>query len=96
MKPSIGRIVLYKLSPADIAQIGGPLAHPLVAGVVRPAMIVEVHRDDEVDLKVTLGPFPDLWAPGRVIGAGEGAWSWPSIAANAPSRPIGVHYGDRI
>lgn len=74
MKPSIGRIVFYKLSP-----------HYSEENRVRPATIMRVHNDTCVDLCVTLDPFVDSDVASSthhsvrsvVMGDGLCQWSWP-------------------
>lgn len=84
-KPSIGRIVHYCLDEADRSQIaatGGN--HGLI---VQPAVIVAVHSDDCVNLKVLIDGPQDLWVtsimhfdPATGDDAAQpanGTWRWP-------------------
>jgi hypothetical protein len=73
-KPSLGRIVLYKLREGASA------------GQERPAMIVRVWTDDCVQLKVFLDEVNDHGSEtfassatraGAWAGDPEGTWRWP-------------------
>jgi hypothetical protein len=88
--PTVGRIVLYTISPADesflaskfASQIGRTLNKPC-AGDVYPALIVRVFSELGVNLKVQLDGEPVFWATSRVPGEGEGRWALPTIAPAA-------------
>ena len=106
MKPSIGRIVHYKLSVYDLAEIvrrrhelsraGG--AHlEMAADQVLPMLIVKVHGDhpnSAVNGHVFLDGDDTLFVSSRLLGEAAGTWSWPAIVP--PATPVGVAYGDRI
>jgi hypothetical protein len=76
MKPTIGRIVIYKTTEADRKQFYD--AHGNGESVKElPAIIVNVWSDTCVNLKV-LGDAPiDVWRTSMNQGDGEGNWNWP-------------------
>lgn len=86
MKPTIGRIVHYKLTSSDVAIINQQDPHqpsrrnPVSEGQVYPAMVVAVFGNGEhVNLKVFLdgGPSAECWATSRPEGDAPGTWCWP-------------------
>jgi len=88
-RPSIGRIVHYRLSDVDIDGLepdGAPLRdrlNGLVAGDYIPAMVVRTWAEPASHAKlVNLRCFPDgavatLWRTSVEQGDGNGQWTWP-------------------
>lgn len=83
-QPSIGRIVLYRLTEDDAQQVTQQRAHtgttgnPAEAGQQYPAVIVQIFYADACNLRVLLdGQDPPLWATSRSVGEGPGTWAWP-------------------
>ena len=85
MKPSLGRIVHYKLSHEDVnsiryrresgLQLPGNHVHE---GDVFPAVIVNVWSDDSVNLQVFLDGPDTFWATSRKEADDKpGYWIWP-------------------
>lgn len=81
MKPTIGRVVIYNTTEADIAKMK---AASIINGGCNiqdklPAIIVAVHSDECVNLIVITGGNLDL----RVTSANKGDqpmnWNWPII-----------------
>ena len=76
MKPSIGRIVIYKYSESEKCQ------HTNGATEV-PAVIVRVWSDACVNLKLIEDGPQDSWRTSRLLytgpesGDGSGQWRWP-------------------
>jgi hypothetical protein len=68
MKPTIGRIVIYKYSENCSHQNGSDEC---------PAMIVRVWSDTTVNLKlIEDGPI-NSWKTSVIQGDGKGNWQWP-------------------
>jgi hypothetical protein len=83
MKPTIGRIVLYKLTAEDMATIA---ASGSVTGRYNnipeslPAIIVNVWSDICVNLQVFIdGHTSMIWKTSINQGDGLGQWNWPVI-----------------
>ncbi len=77
MKPTIGRIVIYKFSEQDkerLKEMGSP--HPNNGAAEAPAVIVRVWSDICVNLKVLCDEASDLWVTSVLQGDGERQWSW--------------------
>lgn len=95
MKPTIGRVVIYHTTEQErnFNKLSGNLQYEL------PAIIVAVHSDTCVNLKVFPDGVGDMWKTsielareGAKVGdtderlgapSPEGCWSWPVI--NKPS-----------
>lgn len=88
MKPTIGRIVSYKLGIGDVNAIANQrLATGAVSGTfnvaregdVYPAMVVRVFDPSvtTANLKVFLDGGDTYWATSRTEGDDEGHWLWP-------------------
>lgn len=93
MKPTIGRIVHYKLSEHDAREINTRrnvrteagfrhhVGNHAEAGQVYPAQIVRVFDPDgetgTCNLQVSLDGNDTHWATSRKTGDDEGAWTWP-------------------
>ncbi|MDG9703826.1 hypothetical protein [Streptomyces sp. DH37] len=92
-QPSIGRIVLYRLSQEDADLIDRRRDHPgnklvgnpVSPGDVFPASVVRTWDDDSVNLRVLLDGNDDLWAPSRHQGSEPGTWAWPTRTPAAPA-----------
>lgn len=92
MKPTTGRILLYKLSQADINAIEakragiGWVGNPLCAGEVVPMIAVRIFEDEfgagipGVNGKLMLDGEDSFWATSRREGSEPGTWSWPPRA----------------
>lgn len=74
-RPTIGRIVHYHTDESDKRHMVGR------ANVVNllPALIVAVHTDDCVNLKVFLDGSGDIWTTQVMRGDDPGEWNWPVI-----------------
>lgn len=86
MQLSIGRIVHYKLSAADVDLIdrnlpisrGLPVRNPVSEGQVLPAVVVAIFgTGTTANLKVLLDGQDDYWATSRSLGENPGSWAWP-------------------
>lgn len=86
MQPTIGRIVLYRLTETDVVLINkvgqsSQVQHnPVYEGQVYPATVVAVFGNGEhANLKVFLdgGPGAEYWATSRPEGDTPGTWCWP-------------------
>lgn len=91
-KPSVGRIVHYRLSGSDVDQINAhdPIDHtgvrpqhrnPVHEGDVYPATVVRVFSPDPAstvaNLQVHLDGRTNHWATSRSEGEQAGNWFWP-------------------
>jgi hypothetical protein len=72
-KATIGRIVEYNMTPDDQNQAQGSLVQKV------PAVIVSVHNDTLVNLKVFTDGPTDFWLTSVVFGDEAGKWNWPEI-----------------
>ena len=72
MKPTIGRIVIYKLYEGfePCLKNGGETE--------LPAVIVRVWSDTCVNLKVLTDGVHDEWVTSVVQGEGPRSWNWPA------------------
>jgi hypothetical protein len=82
-RPTIGRIVLYRLTDADADLIrqtrlpaGVPMGNPVAAGEQFPAVVVAAYGP-YVNLQVLLDGVDSYWATSRAEGDGPGTWCWP-------------------
>ena len=78
MKPTIGRIVIYRTTAEDkdVMRVTG--MQNVVAQL--PAIVVNVWSDTCINVKVILdGHGLDLWKSSINKGEGDGNWSWPVI-----------------
>lgn len=74
-KPSIGRIVHYKPTEAQIKEMND---HPNCnTAKVLPAIIVAVWDEQCVNLKVICDGEINLWVTSSKQGDGEYEWNWP-------------------
>jgi hypothetical protein len=84
--PTIGRIVLYKLTENDARRIqqqrshDGTTANMAGAGHVRPAVVVSAFGDEALNLQVLLDGPDSYWATSRHEGDEPGTWAWPPRA----------------
>lgn len=74
MKPTIGRIVIYKLTETERAYFNG--------ADILPAVIVRVWSDTCVNLKVLTDGNADLWVTSSTLQDDTKSpqsrnWSWP-------------------
>lgn len=85
-KPTIGRIVHYKLNDGDVGAIehqrglSGPAGNRVSVGDIYPAIVVRVFDPSvtTANLQVFLDGNDTYWATSRQSGDGGGTWSWPS------------------
>jgi len=88
VKPSIGRIVHYKLSEGDVAFIQSKhqdrsSCNIASIGDVYPALIVRIWGSGEnVNLQVFLDGDCSYWATSRAQGDAAGFWHWPERVAD--------------
>ena len=86
--PSLGRIVHYRLSAGDVAEIdrmspqrdadGRYLRNPAREGDVYPAQVTAVFgTGGTANLVVQLDGPAQHWATSRQPGDGDGQWFWP-------------------
>ena len=79
MKPTIGRIVLYKTEVSDMFKMEA--AKQINGGCNRakvlPAVVVAVWSDNCVNLRVIADGNLDLWKTSVVQGDQPGQWNWP-------------------
>jgi hypothetical protein len=89
-KPSVGRIVHYRLAQGDVSQIedqspsrdqrsGLTCRNPVSVGQVYPAQIVAVFSggSGSCNLVVQLDGTVQYWATSRAHGNEPGQWAWP-------------------
>jgi hypothetical protein len=86
--PSLGRIVHYRLSEHDVAEIDresprrtggvGVQRNPVSVGQVYPAQVVATFGSGTTaNLAVQLDGAAQHWATSRVEGDSPGTWCWP-------------------
>lgn len=75
-KPTVGRIVRYRVNPDEHEKATGcePGGDSFIDW---PAMIVAVHSNECVNLKVFTDGPKDLWLTSRLLGEEVGCWHWP-------------------
>ena len=74
MKPTIGRIVLYRVSQADQEELRSNSAKVL------PAVVVYAFTEECVNLQVFCdGPVGTVWKISIMQGKEAGQWDWPAI-----------------
>jgi hypothetical protein len=88
--PTLGRIVHYRLSTADVEQINDrnpshrgtrQIRNHVEAGQVLPAVVVATFGSvSTANLKVLLDGEECYWATSRTKGDGDGLWFWPPRA----------------
>lgn len=83
MKPTLGRIVLYKPTAAQIVKMAN--APNCNTSELLPAIVVAVWSPTTVNLKVHLDGEGDLWATSAQQGTLEGQWMWPIIETESPA-----------
>lgn len=103
MKPTIGRIVHYRLSDKDVGLLrmwctqSGAECAPVSEGQLVAMIITAVSLTAEqhfVNGQCFLDGELRYWVKGADFGEMPGTWSWPPRVD--PSPAIGVRYGDRI
>lgn len=87
--PTVGRIVMYKLSEHDVDEIykrrvsKGFQGNTVATGGVHPAMVVNTwgtNPDSAVNLQVFLDGDDSYWASSRTVARGQndqGYFTWP-------------------
>jgi hypothetical protein len=81
--PTLGRIVLYKLSEDDARHIQQQRSHDSTtanmsgAGHKYPAVVVSTFGGEAVNLQVLLDGPDSFWATSRHEGDEPGTWAWP-------------------
>lgn len=86
--PTLGRIVLYRLSAADVTTIESQrraaysdlVGNPVQVGAIYPMMITRVWGstpESAVNGQVLLDGNDSLWATSRTVGDGAGYYFWP-------------------
>jgi hypothetical protein len=82
-QPTIGRVVLYKLSEDDARHVqqqrshDGTTANMTGAGRTYPAVVVSTFGGEAVNLQVLLDGPDSFWATSRHEGDEPGMWTWP-------------------
>lgn len=78
-KPSVGRIVHYRVSKSDAGEIMRRCVVAAGEGDMLPAIIVASDPADThgTNLQVLLNGHGTFWAGSRKEGTGPGEWSWP-------------------
>lgn len=84
MKPTIGRIVIYNLTPEQQVKLGGNHCTHYENGTVTGsnkavAIIVAVWSDTCVNLKVLGDSNNNLWVTSATQGDQLYQWNWPVI-----------------
>lgn len=78
MKPTIGRIVIYKLTQQDrdaLKALGS--SNPNNGASEAPAIVVRVWGESCVNLKVMCDGEHTLWKTSSILGELDGNWQWP-------------------
>lgn len=103
MDVTLGRIVHYKLSPHDVAeitdhrvrrQLGGP---PIEVGQEVAAVVTSVYAGESstCNLRLILDGYDFFWALRRYEGDVDGSWHWPERVQPDPpatsGEPGGAH-----
>ena len=70
--PTIGQIVLYKPTSTDAIHFRN-----WKDSEVLPAIIVMVHAENNVNLKVFDNGPTDAWKTSVLLGDAPGQWNWP-------------------
>lgn len=76
MKPTIGRIVIYKTTSEDRRFMRNMDCNERDE---LPAIIVSVHDETYVNLHVFVDGLTTLWRKSIVNGTADGCWHWPVI-----------------
>lgn len=87
--PTIGRIVLYRLSPSDVTRVesdrsadgsSNPIGNPVSIGLIVPLVVVWPHpheRGWHINGQALLDGNDQLWVTSAPRGGGPGQWDWP-------------------
>jgi hypothetical protein len=81
--PTMGRIVMYRLTDDDARRIQQQRSHDSTAanlarsGSTYPAIVVAAFGDEALNLKVLLDGPDNYWATSRHEGDEPGTWAWP-------------------
>lgn len=73
-RPTIGRIVHYRVSDHDGSEIRNNAVGP---GEVLPAIVTRVWSAISVQLRVFCDGPTDAWKTSVLLGEEPGQWSWP-------------------
>ena len=74
MKPTIGRIVIFNMPDYLKNGVNGNKSDQL------PAVVVGVHSETTVNLKVLTDGQNDLWVTSVSQGDSVNQWNWPVIS----------------
>lgn len=85
LRPTIGRIVHYRLSQYDCQRIEfnrskyGLLGNPVAAGDVVPVLVTKVWSSDLINGKAQIDGEGSFWVTSAARGVGDepGTWFWP-------------------
>jgi len=78
MKPTIGRIVIYKLSDYDKERLKGMgSGNPNNGADEAPAIVVRAWSDTCVNLRVLIDGEQTLWVTSVLLGDGPSNWQLP-------------------
>ena len=79
MKPTIGRVVVYKTTEQDQSLMKAKSETDGRCNVQEelPAVIVAVWSDECVNLKVNLDGDGEIWKTSINNGNEQGQWNWP-------------------
>lgn len=78
MRPTIGRVVVYKLTDYDKEQLKAHSDNPNNGADEAPAIVVRVWGDACVNLRVLLDGDQTLWVTSALLGDGPRQWQWPA------------------
>lgn len=81
MKPTIGRIVIYKTTEAEQEKMR--ITPNCNVAEELPAIITEVHSDECVNLKVITDGELDIWVTSAVKGNEPMNWDFPEMVPTA-------------
>ncbi len=99
MKPTIGRIVIYKTTAEQKDNMEQLLKEYNISNIKEelPAIIVAVHNVTCVNLKVFQdGNGSDIWVRSAIQGDQEGQWNWPVIEPQVCKPLVADNYDSRI
>jgi len=78
MKPTIGRIVTYKLSDSDKAKLKAHSYNPNTGADEAPSIVVRAWSDTCVNLRVLVDGEQTLWVTSALLGDQPSQWQWPA------------------
>jgi len=86
-RPSLGRVVIYKLSDNDLTV--SPITNNNATTCV--ATIVRVWDDSKVNLRLMTDASGELpWKTSIEFGDGPGQWSWPPFVASVQTTTLPI------